>query len=50
MTVADDNGTWDWAAEYDGEGRDWAARDDRDSRVAMMAVAVEGGGGGQGQQ
>ncbi len=46
-TVEDDNSTQDWATDYDGEGQEWAARDGRDSRVAMMAVAAEESGGGQ---
>ncbi len=36
----------DWAADYDGEGKEWVAREGGDSRVAMMAAAVDGGGGG----
>ena len=28
MTAADDNGTQDWAADYDGEGRERAANND----------------------
>jgi hypothetical protein len=46
-TMADNNGIQDWAADYDREGRERAARDGGDSGVAMMAVAVEDGGGGQ---
>jgi hypothetical protein len=38
----------DWAANYDGEGKEWVAREGGDSKMAMMAVAAEGGGGGQG--
>ncbi len=45
--VADDDDMQDWAAECDGEGRERAVRDGRDSRVVMMAVAVEDGGCGQ---
>ncbi len=44
--MADDNNTPDWAAECNGEGREWAVRDDRDSGVVMMAAAAEDGGGG----
>jgi hypothetical protein len=52
MTAADDNGSQDWSADYDGEGREWAARDGGDSGVAMMAAAkmaaaVDSGGGQQ---
>jgi hypothetical protein len=42
------NGMQDWAAGYNGEGQEWAARDDRDSGVAMMAVAAEHGSGRRG--
>jgi hypothetical protein len=49
-TVADDKDTQDWAEDCDGEGQERAVRDSRDSRVVMMAVAVEDGGGGQWQQ
>ncbi len=50
-TVADDDNTWDWAADCDGEGRERGVRDGGDSRVVMMAVAVEDGGvGGQWQR
>jgi hypothetical protein len=31
MTVADNNNTPDWAADCDGEGRERAVRDGRDS-------------------
>ncbi len=52
--MADDDGLQDWAADYDGEGRERAVRDGRDSGVAMMAVAkmaaVEDSGGGRQQQ
>ena len=44
-TVAEDDDTQDWAADCDGEGRERAVRDSRDSRVVMMAVAVEEDGG-----
>jgi hypothetical protein len=37
--VADDDGLQDWAADYDGEGRERVARDSGDSGVAMMAAA-----------
>ncbi len=52
--AADDNGLQDWVADYDGEGRERAARDDGDSGVAMMAAAkmaaaVDSGGGQQQQ-
>ncbi len=39
MTAADDDGSRDRAADYDGEGRERAVRDGRDSGVAMMAAA-----------
>jgi hypothetical protein len=39
MTVVDDDGLQGWAAGYDGEGRERAARDGGDSGVAMMAAA-----------
>ncbi len=39
MAEADDNGSQDRAADYDGEGRERAARDSGDSGVAMMAAA-----------
>jgi hypothetical protein len=45
-TVADDMDTQDWAADCDGEGRERAVRDSRDSRVVMIAVVVEDGSGG----
>jgi hypothetical protein len=48
--AADDDGSQDWAADYDGEGRERAVRDGGDSGVAMMAVAkmvaAEYSGGG----
>jgi hypothetical protein len=51
--AADDNGSQDWAADYDGEGWVWAARDGGGSRVVMMdaakMMAVEDSGGGQQQ-
>jgi hypothetical protein len=52
MTAVDDDSLQDWAANFDGEGGEWAARDGRDSRVAMMAALKmaapeESNGGGQ---
>jgi hypothetical protein len=47
MTVAYNEDMQDWAADCDGEGRERAVRDSRDSGVVMMAVAVENGGGGR---
>jgi hypothetical protein len=53
-TATDDDGSQDWAADYDGEGQEWAVRDGGDSRVAMMAVAkmaaAEDSSGGRQQQ
>ncbi len=46
-TAADDNDMQDWVVDYSREGQEQAAKDSRDSKVAMMAVAVEDGGGGQ---
>ena len=50
----DDDGLLDRAADYDGEGREQAVRDGRDSGVAMMAaakmVAAEDSGGGRQQR
>ncbi len=43
-TVTDNNNTRDWGADCDGEGKDWAVRVSRDSRVVMMAAAAEDGG------
>jgi hypothetical protein len=37
--AADDDGLLDRAADYEGEGKEWAARDGGDRGVAMMAVA-----------
>ncbi len=37
--MADDDGSQDQAEDYDGEGQERAARDGRDSEVAMMAAA-----------
>ncbi len=46
--AAEDNGMQDRAADYNGEGQERAAREGRDSGVAMMAaVADDDGGGGQ---
>ncbi len=45
--VAENNGMQDWAADYDREGQEQVAREGRDSGVAMMAAAMEDGGGGQ---
>ncbi len=45
MSAADDKSIQDWAADYNGEGQEQAARDGGDSRVAMMAAATEDGGG-----
>ncbi len=39
MTAADDDGLQDQVADYDGEGRERAARDGGDRGVVMMAVA-----------
>ncbi len=47
MMVVDDDDMQDWAADCNGEGRERAVRDGRDSGVVMMAVAVEDGGGRQ---
>jgi hypothetical protein len=33
------NGSQDWVADYDGEGREWTAREGGDSGVVMMAAA-----------
>ncbi len=54
MTATEDDGSRDRAADYDGEGRERAARDGGDSGVAMMAAAkmaaAEDGGGGRQQR
>ncbi len=54
MTAADDDGSQDRAADYDGEGQERAVRDGGDSGVAMMAAAkmtaVEDSGGGRQQR
>jgi hypothetical protein len=47
--VMDNEGTKDWAADYDGEGDNGGERCQR-SGVAMMAARVEDGGGRQRQQ
>jgi hypothetical protein len=51
--AVDDNGSQDYAAGYDGEGQERAARDGKKSRVAMMAVvktvAAEDNSSGQQQ-
>jgi hypothetical protein len=51
--AADEDGLQDWAADYDGEGQEWAARDGGGSGVAMMAaakMAVAEDSGGRQQQ
>jgi hypothetical protein len=45
--VADNDSMRDWVADCNGEGREQAVRYSGDSRVVMMAVAVEDGGGRQ---
>jgi hypothetical protein len=45
--VADDDDTYDWAADCNGEERERAVRDGGDSGVVMMAAAVEDGRGRQ---
>ncbi len=30
-TAADNKGMQDWAADYEGDGQEWAARDGRDT-------------------
>jgi hypothetical protein len=50
MTVADNSNTQDWAADCNGEGREWAVRDGRDSGVVMMAAVAEDGSGRRQQQ
>ncbi len=42
--MVDNNDTQDWVVDCDGEGQKRAVRDDRDSRVVIMAVVVEDGG------
>ncbi len=50
-TAADDDGSRDRAADYDGEGRERAVSDSGDSGVAMIAAAkmaaAEDSSGGQ---
>jgi hypothetical protein len=48
--VADNDNTCDWVADCNGEGRERAVRDGRDSGVVMMAAAAEDGGSGQQRQ
>ncbi len=43
--AAEDNGMQDRALDYDGEGKEQVVREGRDSGVAMMAAAAEGGSG-----
>ncbi len=45
--AADDNGTQDLSADYNGEGQEQTARDGGDSRVVMMAAVAEDGGSRQ---
>jgi hypothetical protein len=45
--VADNKDTQDWTVDCNGEGREKAVRDSRDSGVVMMAVVVEDGNSGQ---
>ncbi len=47
MIAAEGNCRQDWAADYNGEGQEWAAREGGDSGVAMMAAAAEDSGGGR---
>ncbi len=49
-TVADDNNTRDWAADYNEEGQEQVVRDGGDSGVVMMAAAREDSSGGQQQR
>ena len=46
MVVNNDN-TCDWVTDCDGEGQERAVRYGGDSRVVMMAVVAEDGGGRQ---
>ncbi len=39
-----------WAADCNGEGREWAVRNGGDSGVVMMAAVAEDGGDGQQRQ
>jgi hypothetical protein len=45
--AAEDNGMQDRAADYNGEGKEWMAKEGGDNGVAMMAAAAEGDGGGR---
>ncbi len=47
---ADDNSMQDWAADYDGEGQEWVAREGGDSGVAMMDAAADKDSSGGHQQ
>ncbi len=47
MMLVDNNDTYDWVADCDGEEQERAVRDGRDSRVVMMAAAAEDGGVGR---
>jgi hypothetical protein len=47
QTVADDDDTCDWAADFDGKGQERAVRDSGYSGVVMMAAAVEDFCGGR---
>ncbi len=42
--MADNDSMQDWAADYNVEGQEQAARDGRDSGVSMMAAAAEDSG------
>ncbi len=44
MIMAEDNSIQDWVADYNGEGQERAAREGRDSGVAMIARVAEDGG------
>jgi hypothetical protein len=46
-TVVDDDDTGDWAVDCKGERRERAVRDGGDSKVVMMAAAVEDSSGRQ---
>jgi hypothetical protein len=46
-TMADNDGTQDWVADYEGEGQERAARDSGDSIVVMMTEVTEDSGDGQ---
>ncbi len=45
--MMEDDDTQDWVADCNGEGRERAVRDGRDSGVMMMDAAAEYGGGGR---